>query len=140
MAAVKTLRLNDGECVEDNCIVNFIADCCCTADPQVQCSSQNQCCRRCSDDVPPNVSIVDYVCKCGSRFYAVEVTERTDAWMYKEKLVDKLEQTRARFRGLRLIFVIVSRELKLDRKTRSYLNGRGIRDVRVVRPYKSICS
>ena len=140
MAAVKTLRLNDGKCVEDNCIVNFLADCCCTADPQEQCGSQNQCCRHCRDGIPPNVSIVDYVCKCGKQFYAVEVTERTDAWTYKEKFVDKLEQTRARFWGLQLILVIVSRELKLDIKTRSYLNGRGIKDVKVVRPYKSICS
>ena len=140
MAAVKTLRLNDGGCVKDNCIVNFLADCCCTTDPQEQCGSQNQCCRRCSDDVPPNVSIVDYICKCGSRFYAVEVTERTDAWMYKEKLVDKLEQTRARFRSFQPILVIVSRELKFDSKTKEYFERRGIRDVRVVRPYKSICS
>ena len=140
MAAVETLRLNDGKCVEDNCIVNFLAECCCTADPQEQCGSQNQCCRRCRDDVPPNVSIVDYICKCGSQFLAVEVTERTDAWTYKEKFVNKLEQTRARFRGFQLKLVIVSRELKLDSKTRSYLNGRGIKDVRVARPYKSICS
>jgi hypothetical protein len=139
MAAVKTLRLNDGECVEDNCIVNFLADCCCTADPQEQCGSQNQYCRRCRDDVPPNVSIVDYICKCGRQFYAVEVTERTDAWHYKKKFVDKLEQTWARFRSIEPILVILSRELKLDRKTRSYLNGRRM-DVRVVRPYKSICS
>jgi len=136
MAAVKTLRLNDGECVEDNCIVNFLADCCCTADPQEQCDSQHRCCRRCRDDVPPNVSIVDYICKCGSQFYAVEVTERTDAWHYKKKFVDKLEQTRARFRGIEPILVIVSRELKLDRQTKDYFNG----DVKVVRPYKSICS
>jgi len=140
VAAVKTLRLNDGKCVEDNCIVNFLAECCCTADPQEQCGSQNQCCRRCSDGIPPNVSIVDYICKCGRRFYAVEVTERTDAWMYKEKFVNKLEQTRARFGDIEPMLVIVSRELKLDSKTRSYLNGRGIKDVRVVRPYKSICS
>jgi hypothetical protein len=136
MAAVKTLRLNDGKCVEDNCIVNFLAECCCTADPQEQCGSQNQCCRRCRDDVRPNVSIVDYICKCGSQFFAVEVTERTDAWHYKKKFVDKLEQTRARFRGIEPILVIVSRELKLDRQTKDYFNG----DVRVVRPYKSICS
>jgi hypothetical protein len=140
MAAVKTLRLNDGECVKDNCIVNFLADCCCTADPQEQCNSPHQCCRRCRDDVPPNVSIVDYICKCGSRFYAVEVTERTDAWHYKKKFVDKLEQTRARFRGLQLKLVIVSRELKLDSEMKEYFNRRGIMDVRVVRPYKSICS
>jgi hypothetical protein len=140
MAAVKTLRLNDGKCVEDNCIVNFLADCCCTADPQEQCDSPHQCCRRCRDDVPPNVSIVDYICKCGSRFYAVEVTERTDAWHYKKKFVDKLEQTRARFRGLQLKLVIVSRELKLDSEMKEYFNRRGIMDVRVVRPYKSICS
>ncbi|MCC6032298.1 MAG: hypothetical protein LM566_05200 [Pyrobaculum sp.] len=139
MAAVKTLRLNDGECVKDNCIVNFLADCCCTADPQEQCGSQNQCCRGCSDDVPPNVSIVDYICKCGRQFYAVEVTERTDAWDYKRKLADKLEETRARFRGIEQILVIVSRELKLDRETRDYFNRRGM-GVRVVRPYKSICS
>jgi hypothetical protein len=37
------------------------------------------------------------------------------------------------------MLVIVSRELKLDRETRNYFNRRGI-DVRVVRPYKSICS
>jgi hypothetical protein len=98
MATVKTLRLNDGECVKDNCIVNFLADCCCTADPQERCGSQNQCCRRCSDGIPPNVSIVDYICKCGKQFYAVEVTERTDAWHYKKELADKLEQSRARFR------------------------------------------
>ena len=67
------------------------------------------------------------------------MTERTDAWHYKEKFVDKLEQTRARFRVLRPILVIVSRELKLDRETRDYFNRRGM-DVRVVRPYKSICS
>jgi len=67
------------------------------------------------------------------------VTERTDAWHYKEKFVDKLEQTRARFKGLQPILIIVSRELKLDRETRNYFNRRGI-DVRVVRPYKSICS
>ena len=140
MAAVKTLRLNDGKCVEENCIVNFLADCCCTADPQEQCDSQHRCCRRCRDDVPPNVSIVDYICKCGSRFYAVEVTERTDAWHYKKKLADKLEQTRARFGGLQLRLVIVSRELKLDSKTKEYFERRGIKDVRVVRPYKSICS
>jgi hypothetical protein len=138
MAAVKTLRLNDGECVKDNCIVNFLADCCCTADPQEQCGSQNQCCRRCKDDVPPNVSIVDYICKCGSRFFAVEVTERTDAWTYKEKLVNKLEQTRARFRGIQPILVIVSRELKLYSEIKEYFKRRGM-DVRVVRPYKSIC-
>jgi hypothetical protein len=139
VAAVKTLRLNDGGCVEDVCIVNFLADCCCTADPQEQCGSQNQCCRRCSDDVPLNVSIVDYICKCGPRFFAVEVTERTDAWHYKEKFVDKLEQTRARFRGLRPILVIVSRELKLDKETKEYFSRRRM-GVRVVRPYKSICS
>ena len=139
MAAVKTLRLNDGECVEDNCIVNFLADCCCTADPQEQCDSQHRCCRRCRDDVPPNVSIVDYICKCGPRFFAVEVTERTDAWHYKEKFVDKLEETRTRFRSLQPILVIVSRELKLDRETRNYFNRRGM-DVRVVRPSGSICS
>jgi hypothetical protein len=139
MAAVKTLRLNDGKCVEENCIVNFLADCCCTADPQEQCDSQHRCCRRCRDDVPPNVSIVDYICKCGGQFYAVEVTERTDAWHYKEKFADKLEQTRARFRGFQLKLVIVSRELKLDRETRNYFNRRGM-GVRVVRPYKSICS
>jgi len=139
MAAVKTLRLNDGECVKDSCIVNFSADCCCTADPQEQCNP-HQCCQRCSDGVPPNVSIVDYICKCGPWFFAVEVTERTDAWHYKEKLVDKLEQTRARFRDLQPILVIVSRELKLDRETRDYFNRRGIKDVKVVRPYKSICS
>ncbi len=137
MAAVKMLRLNDGGCVEDVCIVNFSADCCCTADPQEQCGSQNQCCRRCRDGVPSNASIVDYICKCGPRFFAVEVTERTDAWTYKEKFVDKLEQTRARFRGLQPILVIVSRELKLDRETRDNFNRRGM-DVRVVRPY--ICS
>ena len=136
MAAVKTLRLNDGECVKDNCIVNFLADCCCTADPQEQCNSPHQCCRRCSNGVPPNVSIVDYICKCGMQFYAVEVTERTDAWHYKKKFVDKLEQTQARFRGFQLKLVIVSRELMLDRKTKEYFNG----DVKVVRPYKSICS
>jgi len=139
VAAVKTLRLNDGGCVEDVCIVNFLADCCCTADPQEQCDSQHRCCRRCRDGVPSNVSIVDYICKCGPRFFAVEVTERTDAWTYKEKFVDKLEQTRARFRSLRPILVMVSRELKLDRETRNYFNRRGM-DVRVVRPYKSICS
>jgi len=139
MAAVKTLRLNDGECVKDNCIVNFLADCCCTADPQEQCGSQNQCCRRCSDDVPPNVSIVDYICECSPRFFAVEVTERTDAWHYKKKFVDKLEQTRARFRGIEPILVIVSRELKLDSEMKKYFNGRRM-GVRVVRPYKSICS
>jgi hypothetical protein len=65
------------------------------------------------------------------------VTERTDAWHYKEKFVDKLEQTRARFRSIEPILVIVSRELKLDRETRNYFNRRGM-DVRVVRPY--ICS
>jgi hypothetical protein len=139
MAAVKTLRLNDGVCVGDVYIVNFLADCCCTADPQEQCSSQNQCCRRCSDGIPPNVSIVDCICKCGKQFYAVEVTERTDAWHYKKTLVDKLEQTRARFRGLQPILVIVSRELKLDKETKKYFDRRGM-DVRVVRPYKSICS
>jgi hypothetical protein len=139
MATVKTLRLNDGECVKDNCIVNFLADCCCTADPQGECGSQQQCCRRCSDGVPPNVSIVDYICKCGKQFYAVEVTERTDAWKHKEKLADKLEETRARFRGLQPILVIVSRELKLDKETKEYFDRRGM-DVRVVRPYKSICS
>jgi hypothetical protein len=139
VAAVKTLRLNDGGCAEDVCIVNFLADCCCIADPQEQCDSQHRCCRRCRYGVPSNVSIVDYICKCGKQFYAVEVTERTDAWHYKEKFVDKLEQTRARFRGLRPILVIVSRELKLDRETRDYFNRRGM-DVRVVRPYKSICS
>ena len=140
MAAVKTLRLNDGECVKDNCIVNFLADCCCTADPQERCGSQNQCCRRCSDGIPPNVSIVDYICKCGKQFYAVEVTERTDAWHYKKKFVDKLEQTRARFRSFQQKLVIVSRELKLDSEMREYFKRRGIMDVRVVRPYKSICS
>ncbi len=67
------------------------------------------------------------------------MTERTDAWMCKEKFVDKLEQTRARFRGLQPILVIVSRKLKLDRETRNYFNGRRM-GVRVVRPYKSICS
>jgi riboflavin biosynthesis pyrimidine reductase len=67
------------------------------------------------------------------------VTERTDAWHYKKKFVDKLEQTWARFRGLQPILIIVSRQLKLDRETRNYFNRRGI-DVRVVRPYKSICS
>jgi hypothetical protein len=139
MAAVKTLRLNDGECVKDGCIINFSADCCCTADPQEQCDSQHRCCRRCRDDVLPNVSIVDYICKCGNKkFFAVEVTERTDAWHYKKKFVDKLEQTRARFRSIELIFVIVSRELKLDKKTKEYF--RREMDVRVVRPYKSICS
>jgi hypothetical protein len=139
VAAVKTLRHNDGGCVEDVCIVNFLADCCCTADPQEQCDSQHRCCRRCRYGVPPNVSIVDYICKCGPRIYAVEVTERTDAWHYKKELADKLEQSRARFRGLQPILVIVSRELKLDRETRNYFNRRGM-DVRVVRPYKSICS
>ena len=139
MVAVKTLRLNDGECVKDGCIVNFTADCCCTADPQEQCGSQNQCCRRCSDGVPPNVSIVDYICKCGKQFIAVEVTERTDAWKHKGKLADKLEETRARFRGLELILVIVSRELKLDRETKEYFDRRRI-DVRVVRPSGSVCS
>jgi hypothetical protein len=119
VAVVKTLRLNDGGCVEDNCIVDFLADCCCTADPQEQCGSQNQCCRRCSDGVPPDVSIVDYICKCGKQFYAVEVTERTDVWHYKKKFVDKLEETRARFRGLQPILVIVSRELKLDKETKN---------------------
>jgi hypothetical protein len=84
----------------------------------------------------PNVSIVDYICKCGKWFFAVEVTERTDAWHYKKKFVDKLEQTRARFGGFQLKLVIVSRELKLDRKTKEYFNG----DVKVVRPNKSICS
>jgi len=138
VAAVKTLRLNDGVCVEDVCIVNFLADCCCTADPQEKCDSQHRCCRRCRDGVPSNVSIVDYICKCGPRFFAVEVTERTNAWTYKAKFVDKLEQTRARFRGLRPILVMVSRELKLDRETRNYFNRRGM-DVRAVRPY-SICS
>jgi hypothetical protein len=72
--------------------------------------------------------------------FAVEVTERTDAWHYKKKIVDKLEQTRARFRGFQLKLVIVSRELKLDKETRDYFDRRGIMDVRVVRPYKSICS
>jgi len=139
VAAVKTLRLNDGGCVEDVCIVNFLADCCCTADLQEQCDSQHRCCRRCRDGVPPNVSIVDYICKCGPRFFAVEVTERIDAWKHKEKFVDKLEETRARFKGLQPILIIVSRELKLDRETRNYFNGRGM-GVRVVRPYKSICS
>jgi hypothetical protein len=67
------------------------------------------------------------------------VTERTDAWHYKEKFVDKQEQTRARFRGIEPILVVVSRELKLDRETMNYFNRRGM-DVRVVRPYKSICS
>jgi hypothetical protein len=67
------------------------------------------------------------------------VTERTDAWHYKEKFVDKLEETRTRFRSLEPILVIVSRELKLDRKTRSYFNRRRM-DVRVVRPSESICS
>ncbi len=139
MAAVKTLRLNDGECVEGVCIVNFLADCCCTADPQEERDSPHQCGRRCSDGITSNVSIVDYICKCGPRFFAVEVTERTDAWHYKKKFVDKLEQTRARFRSIEPILVIVSRELKLDRETRDYFNRRGM-DVRVVRPYKSICS
>jgi len=55
------------------------------------------------------------------------------------KLADKLEETRARFRSLRPILVIVSRELKLDRETRNYFNRLGMY-VRVVRPYKSICS
>jgi hypothetical protein len=86
-----------------------------------------------------NVSIVDYICKCGRKFYAVEVTERTDAWTYKEKFVDKLEQTWARFRSIEPILVIVSRELKLDKETRDYFDRRGM-GVRVVRPYKSICS
>jgi hypothetical protein len=36
--------------------------------------------------------------------------------------------------------VIVSRELKLDSEMKEYFNRRGIMDVRVVRPYKSICS
>ncbi len=139
MAVAKTLRLNDGRCIEDVCIANFLADCCCMADPQEQCGSQNQCCRRCNDDVPPSVSIVDYICKCGPRFYAVEVTERTDVWHYKKNLADKLEQTRARFRGIEIL-VIVSRELKLDSEMKKYFKTRGIRDVRVVRPYKSICS
>jgi hypothetical protein len=67
------------------------------------------------------------------------VTERTDAWTYKEKFIDKLEQTRARFGGIELKLVIVSRELKLDRETKKYFDRRRI-DVRVVRPYKSICS
>ena len=67
------------------------------------------------------------------------MTERTDAWHYKKKLADKLEETRARFRGLRPILVIVSRELNLDSETKEYFKRRGI-DVRVVRPYKSICS
>jgi hypothetical protein len=67
------------------------------------------------------------------------VTERADAWHYKKKFVDKLEQTWARFRGLRPILVIVSRELKLDRETKKYFNRCGM-GVRVVRPYKSICS
>jgi riboflavin biosynthesis pyrimidine reductase len=67
------------------------------------------------------------------------VTERTDAWTYKEKFVDKLEQTRAMFRGLQPILVIVSRELKLDSEMKKYFNGRRM-GVRVVRPYKSICS
>jgi len=67
------------------------------------------------------------------------VTERTDAWHYKKKFVDKLEQTRARFRSIQLKLVIVSRELKLDSKTKEYFKRRGM-DVRVVRPYKSICS
>ena len=67
------------------------------------------------------------------------MTERTDAWHYKEKFVDKLEQTRARFRGLRPILIIVSRELKLDKEMKEYFKRRGI-DMRVVRPYKSICS
>jgi hypothetical protein len=139
VAAVKTLRLNDGECVEDVCIVNFLADCCCTADPQEQCGSQNQCCRRCSDGILPNVSIVDYICKCGEQFYAVEVTKRTDVWHYKKKLADKLEETRARFRGLRPVLIIVSRELKLYSEIKEYFKRRGM-GVRVVRPYKSICS
>jgi hypothetical protein len=139
VAVVKTLRLNDGGCVEDVCIVNFLADCCCTADPQEQCGSQNQCCRRCSDSIPPNVSIVDYICKCGKQFYAVEVTERADAWHYKKKFVDKLEQTWARFRGLQPILVIVSRELKLDKETKKYFNRHRM-GVRVVRPSGNICS
>ncbi len=139
MAAVKTLRLNDGRCVEGVCIVNFLADCCCIADPQEERDSPHQCGRHCSDGIPPNVSIVDYICKCGPRFYAVEVTERTDAWHYKKKFVDKLEQTRARFRSIKLKLVVVSRELKLDKETKEYFDRRGM-DVRVVRPYKSICS
>jgi hypothetical protein len=57
----------------------------------------------------------------------------------QEEVVDKLEQTRARFRGIEPILVIVSRELKLDRETRDYFDRRGM-GVRVVRPYKSICS
>jgi hypothetical protein len=71
--------------------------------------------------------------------FAVEVTERTDAWTYKEKLVNKLEQTRARFRGIQPILVIVSREFKLYSEIKEYFKRRGIKDVRVVRPYKSIC-
>jgi hypothetical protein len=67
------------------------------------------------------------------------VTERTDAWHYKKKFVDKLEQTRARFRSIEPILVIVSRELKLDSEMKKYFNGRRM-GVRVVRPYKSICS
>jgi hypothetical protein len=139
VAAVKTLCLNDGRCIEGVCIVNFLADCCCIADPQEERDSPHQCGRRCSDSIPPNVSIVDYICKCGPRFFAVEVTERTDAWQYKKKFVDKLEQTRARFRGIEPILVIVSRELKLDSEMKKYFNGRRM-GVRVVRPYKSICS
>ena len=68
------------------------------------------------------------------------MTERADAWHYKKKFVDKLEQTRARFRCFQLKLVIVSRELKLDSEMKEYFNRRGIMDVRVVRPYKSICS
>jgi riboflavin biosynthesis pyrimidine reductase len=67
------------------------------------------------------------------------VTERTDAWHYKKKFVDELEQTRARFRGLQPILVIVSRELKLDSEMRNYFKRRRM-GVRVVRPCKSICS
>ncbi|MFP3267740.1 MAG: hypothetical protein RXQ56_09830 [Thermoproteus sp.] len=133
MAAVKTLRLNDGGCAEDICAVSFSADCCCAADPQ------QRRCGRCRDGVPPDISIVDYICKCGPRLFAVEVTERTNAWHYKGKFVDKLEQTRAMFRGLQPTLVIVSKELKLDKETREYFNRRGM-DARVVRPSGSICS
>jgi hypothetical protein len=90
-------------------------------------------------NVPPNVSIVDYICKRGKQFYAVEVTERTDVWHYKKKLADKLEEARARFRGLQPILVIVSRELKLDKETKEYFDRRGM-GVRVVRPSGNICS
>ena len=68
------------------------------------------------------------------------MTERTDAWHYKKKFVDKLEQTRARFGDLQPKLIIVSRELKLDSEMKKYFERRGIMDVRVVRPYKSICS